>query len=234
DGSQSYRSGFDTGKRVIAPFLWGKKIRRIDYLVSTHSRLGNRGGLNFIAENFIIKKVWLCDTFAESHTYKDLSTKRNKKGMHTILLHSGFTRDIEGVKVEVLLHNVPCSEGYRNVQNFFLALKLSYHDVSFLFVNHNKSCIEELFALDKAVLRGNVLQVSCSDSTPASNAFLIRSVNPEVVVLATDDKNYHQKISSCDIIEACERSGCEVLRTDRNGAITTITNGKQLWVKSFK
>jgi competence protein ComEC len=49
DGEGQEDDRFDIGQQVIAPFLWGKKIRRIDYLVLTHPDPDHLKGLSFIA-----------------------------------------------------------------------------------------------------------------------------------------------------------------------------------------
>ena len=58
DGGGLHEDRFDIGKNVIAPFLWKKKIRRIDTLVLTHPDPDHLKGLNFIASHFSIGQFW--------------------------------------------------------------------------------------------------------------------------------------------------------------------------------
>jgi competence protein ComEC len=52
DGGGIYGTGFDTGKMVVAPVLWKKKIKKIDYIVLSHPQRDHLEGLKFIAGNF--------------------------------------------------------------------------------------------------------------------------------------------------------------------------------------
>ena len=58
DGGGLHEDRFDVGKNVIAPFLWKKKIQRIDTLVLTHPDPDHLKGLNFIASQFKIGRFW--------------------------------------------------------------------------------------------------------------------------------------------------------------------------------
>ena len=45
-------AAFDVGARVVAPFLWRRKIASVDTLILTHPNSDHVNGLNFIADNF--------------------------------------------------------------------------------------------------------------------------------------------------------------------------------------
>jgi competence protein ComEC len=57
-GGFSDNAIFDMGARVIAPFLWRKKIKTIDTLVLSHPNSDHLNGLIFIAQHFNIKNIW--------------------------------------------------------------------------------------------------------------------------------------------------------------------------------
>ncbi len=52
DGGAAFRDGSNMGERVVAPFLWSRKIMRIDYLLLSHPEIDHFGGFIFIARNF--------------------------------------------------------------------------------------------------------------------------------------------------------------------------------------
>ena len=78
DGGGLYDDRFDTGKNVIAPFLWNKKIRKIDYLVLTHPDPDHLKGLNFIASHFSIGQFWESGYRANSEPYWQLEETLSK------------------------------------------------------------------------------------------------------------------------------------------------------------
>ena len=52
DGGGFASEDFDVGEAVLAPFLWSRKIGRVDILMMSHPQLDHYGGLTFLAEHF--------------------------------------------------------------------------------------------------------------------------------------------------------------------------------------
>ncbi len=59
DGGAAFEGAFDVGARVVAPFLHGRGVTRIDVLLLTQPRPDRHGGLAFLARVFPIGEVWL-------------------------------------------------------------------------------------------------------------------------------------------------------------------------------
>jgi competence protein ComEC len=74
----------DMGKTVIAPYLWSRGLRNIDYLVLTHPHPDHYGGLIYIMENFKIGEIWLNGrkTFESEIFFQKI---KEKKIQHKVL-----------------------------------------------------------------------------------------------------------------------------------------------------
>ncbi len=59
DGGAAFEGAFDVGERVVAPFLRGRGVTRVDVLLLTQPRPDRQGGLAFLARVFPIGEVWL-------------------------------------------------------------------------------------------------------------------------------------------------------------------------------
>ncbi len=59
DGGTAFEGAFDVGARVVAPFLRGRGVTRIDVLLLTQPRPDRQGGLAFLARVFPVGEVWL-------------------------------------------------------------------------------------------------------------------------------------------------------------------------------
>ena len=58
DGGGFYDNSFDVGGLVVAPLIWKKKIKKIDYLVLSHPHPDHLNGLLSIARIFKVKEIW--------------------------------------------------------------------------------------------------------------------------------------------------------------------------------
>ena len=119
DGGGLYEDRFDIGKNVIAPFLWKKKIRRIDTLVLTHPDPDHLKGLNFIASQFSIGQFWDNGVQAESQPYLQLKKILNEKKIKIQSLHEESPPQIIN-GVEMSIFNPPALNGMpKKIQNLW-------------------------------------------------------------------------------------------------------------------
>ena len=57
DGGSRYEN-FDMGRAIVAPFLWNRGIRHIDYVVGTHQQVDHVGGLIWVLRHFSVWQYW--------------------------------------------------------------------------------------------------------------------------------------------------------------------------------
>ncbi len=71
-GGFSDNEAFDVGARVVAPFLWRKKIKTVETLVLSHPNADHLNGLLFIADNFNTKEFWANGEAVDKAGYRKL------------------------------------------------------------------------------------------------------------------------------------------------------------------
>jgi len=72
DAGGAWPGGLDFGERVVARYLWSRKIMRVDYLVVSHPDLDHFGGMAFIARNFAPREFWAPNAIKPEPTYTAL------------------------------------------------------------------------------------------------------------------------------------------------------------------
>ena len=136
---------FDVGARIVAPFLWQKKIKTVDTLVLSHPNSDHLNGLIYIAEHFNVKQVWTNHDAANTFGYKKFMDGIKDKGIHMPGYPEIFgAHDINGVHMDILYPPVDFTEKrkkepWRNPNNNSLVLKASLGSKSFLFPGDIKS-----------------------------------------------------------------------------------------------
>ncbi len=58
-GAAESLSAFDIGEQVVAPYLWSRRIRRLDVLVLSHAHTDHMGGMPAILEAMHPRELWV-------------------------------------------------------------------------------------------------------------------------------------------------------------------------------
>jgi competence protein ComEC len=92
DGGGLPGDGFDVGERIVAPFLWGRKIGRVDYVALSHPQWDHYGGLRFVAEHFAPREFWWTGATASSGRFQALEAALDARGVRRVVWRRGTTR----------------------------------------------------------------------------------------------------------------------------------------------
>ena len=238
-GGFSDNNTFDMGARVLAPFLWRKKIKTIDTLVLSHPNSDHLNGLIFIARYFNVKTIWTNNETQATQGYDRLQNIISRKQINLPdFQHMPRQLLINGVEFCFLYPPADfltqkASQKWRSTNNNSLVVKVSFGDISFLFAGDIMAEAErELVDIAGADLACDVLLVPHHGSrTSSSQPFLLR-VEPEVAVFSAGWKNRF-RFPHATVLAAYEKIGCRTFRTDQNGAIMIKTDGNCLTVKPF-
>ena len=95
---------FDIGERVIAPFLWSRKIAHVDYLVLSHPEWDHYGGFAFLAANFSPREFWSNGVQASTDQFARLQQQLRENGVEKVVLHRGERRQIGTFRSRWNLH----------------------------------------------------------------------------------------------------------------------------------
>jgi competence protein ComEC len=238
-GGFSDNSTFDMGARVLAPFLWRKKIRTIDTLVLSHPNSDHLNGLIFIARHFNVKTIWTNNETRSTLGYERLHNIIAKKQINLpVFQHMPRQQLINGVEFCLLYPPADflarkASQKWRTTNNNSMVVKVSFGEISFLFAGDITAEAErELVDLAGADLGCDVLLVPHHGSRTSSSRPFLLSVQPDVAVFSAGWKNRF-RFPHSSVLDAYDKIGCRIFRTDRNGAIMLKTNGKRLTVKPF-
>jgi competence protein ComEC len=236
DGGGFY-GNFDVGERVIAPLLWERRILKIDYLVLSHPQPDHYKGLIFIARHFRPREFWHNGVRNESPTYEQLLETIREKGVTTVRVAEGFSRTIAGVEVQALnpaeKETASLPQKKAGVNTNSLVLMISFGNHHLLFTGDIEKKAEARLVETNKGLRAQVIKVPHHGSKRSSTDTFIKKVSPCYAVISVGFGNpFHQPGQG--VVERYARLGCQVLRTDLDGAITVQSDGKRLTVRSYQ
>jgi len=214
DGAGTW-ADFDLGERVVAPYLWWRKIPRIDYAAWSHAHTDHIGGLPFVIENFYPKEVWGPADEAQSTSLYRLRAGIDKAGSRMVhFAKGGCSIEISGARIE-----------FYNPDDSSLVMRIVYGDISFLFAGDIKEQGEDFLLNSGMEISSTVLKLPHHGGKGTSREMFLKRVRPSIAVISTDGR---RGFPSPDVIERLKSMGIRILRTDIDGAITMRTNGKSL------
>jgi competence protein ComEC len=246
DGGGLPGDRFDIGKQVIAPFLWKKKIRKIDTLVLTHPDPDHVKGLNFIASQFSIGRFWETGLPVEVDPYLQLKKILQERGVETDTFHEERPPQvISGVQISILNPSPTALmrrtlgpqglQGHWNpsqLNNQSLVMMLQYKKVRVLLAADIEKEGEERMMRKGHVLRADVLKIPHHGSASSSTSLFLQRVRPAYGILSVSERNIG-RLPHPEVMKRYEQLGSKVLRTDRHGAITLMTDGERIEIKTF-
>ena len=229
DGGGFGRSGFDVGERVVAPYLWSRKIRRVDVLVATHGDWDHQGGLHFLAREFAPRELWMSASAAEQGRLTALADSVRTSGGRVRVLHAGeavYAR--RGVTIDCL-H--PPDAASVSANDSSLVLHLRFGRRSLLFTGDVEAAGEDAVTAGSAPLPVSVLKVPHHGSATSSGPALLRWARPEVAVFSLGAGNSYG-FPQPAVLERYRKAGARMLRTDRDGSVWVSTDGESFEVRS--
>jgi competence protein ComEC len=217
DGGGFHGATFDVGERIIAPFLWSRKIAHVDYVVLSHPQLDHYGGLAFIAEEFRPRQFWWNGAESDAAGFARLRRSLAAAGTRSLALRRGARRRLRAALAEI--QSPAESEDGLGVNDRSLVLSLTYGGKRVLFVGDIERAAEEnLVAEVGEHLRSTVLKVPHHGSRTSSTAAFLAAVRPDLAVISAGFGNRFG-FPHADVVRRYAAASTHLLRTDRDGAV---------------
>jgi competence protein ComEC len=116
--------------------------------------------------------------------------------------------------------------------NLSLVLRLEYKNISFLFPGDVEKEAEYRLARLPTLPPTDVLLVPHHGSRTSSSLALLKRLKPLIAVYSVGFDNYF-RLPAYEVRKRYDALGVRTYRTDRDGAITVITDGHDIEVRTF-
>lgn len=205
----------------IVTYMRELGVTKLDYVVATHPDADHIGGLISVLNSISIKEFIDSGKIHTSQTFEEMLSLIEVKNIKYTLPSTGdmIAFDSE-LKLEVLHANQEANDN----NDASLVLKLTYGEVSFLFVGDAGIELENEILRDNVDVQATILKAGHHGSNTSSSAEFLQEVSPEVTILSygEDNKYGHPHIEVTNELKAI---GSEIYATAEVGHIIVNTNG---------
>ena len=223
DAGGAWPGGFDFGERIVARYLWGEKIMRVDYLVVSHPDLDHFGGMAFVARNFSPREFWVTSAVKPEAMYTALLAEVAAEKISLRVVDSSMRPLLVGGATVRCLGPAPAESG-TNDNNLSMVLRIAPSGAraqSVLFTGDIEAVGERaLLAREPAaLLAATVLKAPHHGSRTSSSSAFIAAVRPQVAILSLGYRNRFG-FPAAEVVDRYIEAGVRVFRTDRSGAVS--------------
>ncbi|TDX51088.1 DNA internalization-related competence protein ComEC/Rec2 [Orenia marismortui] len=214
---------------VVREFLKSQGIKAIDLIFLSHFHSDHVGGIMDIVKEFEVDRI--CYPVTIRREDRKLFSEINKiRKVEMQSLVDGDQIEISDLDFEVLSPRLPLLENSPENNNS-LVLRLSYNKFKVLLTGDLEVEGEKRLLKKSIDLNSTVLKVGHHGSATSTSIDFITKVTPKLAIISVGDNNYGHP--DLNVIKRLKKNKIEILRTDKDGAITLMTNGQSYRVSRF-
>ncbi|MFO0793865.1 MAG: DNA internalization-related competence protein ComEC/Rec2 [Candidatus Brocadiaceae bacterium] len=219
---------FDAGRYIVAPYLWGKHIKKIDLVILSHEHEDHWNGLASLTERFSIHSVCSQPHFFTSETGKKILDLLEGKHIQTVPLSSGEVLAGFEPAIVKILNPPPFHHDISTINDNSCVLKIEYLGHSILLcADIEEQGIETL--LSKAPeIRSDIIQIPHHGSSIDNLDAFIRKAHPLYAFINSCDN-----ITSPKTLDILRNQHIQALLSHRKGAITFKVDQTGITYDSF-
>lgn len=227
DGGPNKKVLSELGK--VMPFY----DRNIDAVIATHPDKDHIAGLIDVLKRYDVGMVIEPEVKSEIAAYKSFENAIKEKGIKKIFAKRGMKIMLShGAYLQILFP--PGETTNWETNDASIVAKLVYGDTSFLLTGDSPRKIEKYLAsIDGDNLDVDVLKAGHHGSRTSSSDEFISHASPEYAVISAGKNNRYGHPHK-EVIDALEKFGVKILRTDLLGSIIMESDGENILLKKQK
>ena len=223
-----------TVKANVTAELKRRGIETLNLVVSTHPHADHIGGMAEVLKGFDIGRYMDNGMTHTTLTYARTMAVVERKGIGYIAAVKDRSLQLGDEIVMTIIHpRTTLLRGTRSDLNSnSVVIRLQHKEICFLFTGDAEAPTERDM-LNRGVESCDVLKVAHHGSEHSSTSAFLRAVKPRFAAISAGTRNRYGHPDP-EALERLHQAGIEVHRTDKEGTITFVSDGKTVKVSTEK
>jgi competence protein ComEC len=224
DSAMLIDGGNNGDRSKVKNYIEQQKITELDYVVGTHAHEDHIGGLDYVINAFKVGKVYFPRQSTNTKTFEDfVSAVKSRVGKMTAP-KVGEAFKLGEAECIIL---APNGSDYGDDNDHSIVIKVVYGSTSFLFTGDAEAKSESEMLAEGMDLSATVLKVGHHGSKTSTGQDFLDKVNPKYAVISVGEGNSYGHPTQ-EAMDRLKSKGIPVYRTDENGTIVAVSNGKEV------
>ena len=220
NGPAEIVANFDVGEEVVSPYLWSRRLRRLDIVVLSHAHTDHMGGMPAILENFRPRELWV-GIDPHSDLYAKLLAQAAQLGILVRHLHAGDRQSWGDVDVSVLAPSPIYANPNAPKNDDSLVLALAYGKSSVLLEGDAETPSEQAMLAAGLVHPVTLLKVGHHGSRTSSTQAFLNAAAPQDAVISVGRHNTFGHPRE-EVVARLAARHTHLFRTDEFGLTTFL------------
>lgn len=207
--------------------------RNLDMVIVSHHHSDHIGGLTDVLERYEVGHIIEAGDIYDSAQYRLWRRATEKEGAIKIEAVAGKVFDIGNAATITIIYPFKSFNGVNlsEAHDVNVTAILRYKDFETMFTGDMELSGEVELMANNTDIEADVLKVGHHGSKTSTSFFFLNKVNPQAAIIEVGENNRYGHPTQ-EILNRLENNAVKYYRTDINGTVTLVTDGKSFKIKT--